>query len=167
MPLHKARRNPEPDFILVEVAYRGRLLTYQYNNQEGDLDIPSYVDSIKDKANNLIRNAIKLHKNIKINLEQEITHNFQPANVIINGENDLTDYWDNQRDLFIARCDELEAKVQVWGLKRINHLKLNINKYTLLSGKSYNELPKWIKDKKACVKNNNKFFAISTIKRLI
>jgi hypothetical protein len=45
-------------------------------------------------------------------------------------------------------------------------LRININKYTPLSGNSYVELPKWIKDKKACinVKNNdNKCFMYSVI----
>lgn len=119
LQLHKAKHNPEPDFILVEVAFKGRLLTYQHNNNEGDSDLSYYMDSIKDKANNLIKNALDMHKNIKINLElecdfknleQEMTHKFQLPNVIIRGENDLINYWDTQRDLFISRCDELEAK---------------------------------------------------------
>jgi len=67
LALHKAKYNPEPDFILVEVAYKGRLI-YQHNNQEGDLDIESYMNLIKEKAINIIRNTLNLHKNIKVNL---------------------------------------------------------------------------------------------------
>jgi hypothetical protein len=37
MQLHKARHNPEPDFILVQVALKGRLLTYRHNNLEEEL----------------------------------------------------------------------------------------------------------------------------------
>jgi hypothetical protein len=45
-------------------------------------------------------------------------------------------------------------------------LRININKYKPLSGNSYVELPKWIKDKKACVNvknNDNKCFMYSVI----
>ena len=49
MNLHKARHNPEPDFILIEVVYKGRLLTYQHNNQEENLDIEGYMNEIKKK----------------------------------------------------------------------------------------------------------------------
>lgn len=76
--------------------------------------MPYYKNSIKDKANNLIKNALDMHKNIKINLElacefnnleQEMTHKFRLPNVIIRGENDLINFWDIQKDLFIDRCD--------------------------------------------------------------
>ena len=101
-----------------------------------------------------------MHKNIKIklelecdfkNLEQEMTHKFQLPNAIIRGQNDLINYWDTQRDLFISRCDELEAKGSGWALSRIDNIRININKYKLLSGSSYIALPKWIEDKKACI----------------
>jgi CHAT domain-containing protein len=32
--LHKARHNRERDFTLIEIAYKGRLTTYQHNNEE-------------------------------------------------------------------------------------------------------------------------------------
>lgn len=80
---------------MVEVAYKGKLLIliYQHNNHEGDLDIRSYMNLIKEKAINIVRNALNLHKNIKINLElecdfkaimeAEITHKFQLSNIIL------------------------------------------------------------------------------------
>lgn len=59
--LHKARHNPESDFILVEVSYKGRLLTYQHNNKEENLDIENYMESIQEKAVNIIRNGLRFH----------------------------------------------------------------------------------------------------------
>ena len=176
MTLHKARHNPEPDFILVE----GRLLTYQHNNQEENLDIEGYMNLVKEKAINIIRNALNLHKNIKVNLEMEcefkkegdkykmieMTHKFQLSNVILREANDLENYWDEQRELFIARCDELEARESRWTLKRINNLTININKYKALSGNSYTDLPEWIKNKTACINiknNDNECFRWSII----
>ena len=176
LTLHKARHNPEPDFILIEVAYKGRILTYQHNNKERKLDIEGYMTNIKDKAINVIKHALKLHKNIKLNLEMEcefkkdidkyMTHKFQLSNVILSLSDNLEDFWDNQTDLFITRCDELETKESGWTLKRIDCLRININKYTLLRGSSYINLPQWIKNKKACINiknSDNKCFKYSVL----
>jgi hypothetical protein len=40
--LHKAGHNREHDFILIEIAYKGRSTTYQHNKNEEDLDIENY-----------------------------------------------------------------------------------------------------------------------------
>jgi hypothetical protein len=83
---------------------------------------------------------------------------------ILREKDDLEEYWDEQKDLFISRCDELLEKGSGWTLKKIIYLRININ--TPLSGNSYVELPKWIKDKKACVNvknNDNKCFMYSVI----
>jgi hypothetical protein len=57
----------------------------------------------------------------------------------------------NKKDLFIARCDELQEKGSGWVFQRVNCIRININKYTPLRAISYIELPKWIKNKKACI----------------
>ncbi|CAH1381725.1 unnamed protein product, partial [Tenebrio molitor] len=106
MQLHKARHNPEPDFILVQVAFKGRLLTYRHNNLEEGIDIETYVDMIKEKAIEIIINVLNLHKNInKINLEMEcefmklenedftMIHTFQLLNVILREKDALGEYW--------------------------------------------------------------------------
>ena len=43
MHSHKVRHNPEPDFILVDSVYKSRLLTYQHNNTEINVDIETYL----------------------------------------------------------------------------------------------------------------------------
>ena len=37
-------------------------------------------------------------------------HKFQLPNVILREQDDLEEYWDEQKDLFISRCDELQEK---------------------------------------------------------
>ena len=41
-------------------------------------------------------------------------------------------------------------------IKKIDNLRININKYKPLSGNSYIDLPEWIKNKKACINIKNK-----------
>lgn len=126
--LHKARHNPEPDFILVQVAFKGRLLTYQHNNQENGIDIETYMDIIKEKIVNVIRNALNLHKNIKINLEMEcefmklesedftMIHKFQLTNVILREEDD---FW---RDIGINKKLYLFQDVMNYKKKNLDGL---------------------------------------------
>jgi hypothetical protein len=47
--------------------------------------------------------------------------------------------------MFLSRTQEMEEHGSDWVLNRVP----NINKVTALSGSSYVELPKWIKNKKA------------------
>lgn len=176
--VHKARHNPEPDFILVQVAFKGRLLTYQHNNLEEGIDIEPCMDMIKENVIKIVINALNINKNIKINVEMEcefmklenedftMIHTFQLLNVILREKDGLDEYWDEQKDLFISRCDELQEKVSGWTLKNINYLRINIHKDTHLSVNLYVELPKWFKDKKACVNvknSDNKCFMYSVI----
>ncbi|CAH1381059.1 unnamed protein product, partial [Tenebrio molitor] len=82
----------------------------------------TYMDMIKEKAIKIIINALNLHKNIKTNLEMEcefmklenedftMIHKFQLPNVILREKDALEEYWDEQKDLFISRCDELQEK---------------------------------------------------------
>jgi hypothetical protein len=48
---------------------------------------------------------------------------------ILREKHDLEEYWDEQKDLFISRCDELQEKGSGWTLKKIIYLRININKY--------------------------------------
>jgi hypothetical protein len=77
-------------------------------------------------------------------------------NIVLKGQDDLEEFWTNKKDLFIARCDELREKECSWVFQRVNFIRIHINKYTPLRAISYIELPKWIKNTKACINIKNR-----------
>jgi len=97
-------------------------------DQENGIDIETYMDIIKEKIVNVIRNALNLHKNIKINLEMEcefmklesedftMIHKFQLTNVILREEDD---FW---RDIGINKKLYLFQDVMNYKKKNLDGL---------------------------------------------
>src|SRR5277367_3957754 len=151
-------------WLKIKAAFKSRISTWRKLFKEAR-DIENTMNANLDSGTLVIKNDLDIYKNLKVNLEMEccfenkeneICHKFQLKNVEINEGSNLNEFWNNQKVIFITRCDEFEGKGSGYRFKIINFLQININKHTPLNGSSYIGLPKWIKDKKACINVKNK-----------
>jgi hypothetical protein len=131
-------------FKPVETALRCRLSTWEMIPPENRLmDLEKYMECVREDGIQLIEQELKEHRNLKVNLvlacrfhnfEKEIDHFFQLNNVIIYRGENLHQFWTDQLNLLSAKMDEFEGTGSGWSLMRIDHLRVQINKYTPLKG---------------------------------
>ncbi|GJQ80611.1 hypothetical protein Trydic_g4984 [Trypoxylus dichotomus] len=67
------------------------------------------------------------------------------------------DEWfgENVRDPIVTQLEEFQEKDRDWALNAIINISFNINRFTPQVGSSYIELPKIIRQKKACIDVKN------------
>ena len=154
----------ESDFVTIETTFKDRIYTLENLNINDDFDIPMYMDFIKNIAILKLNEALEKHKSVKVNLvlecsfkkiQSHMDHSFHLKNVEIFKGTNLDKFWRDQLEIITHRLDEFEGLGSGWTLNRVNSLRININKYTPLKGKSYIELPDVIKNKKAIINVKN------------
>lgn len=80
---------------------------------------------------------------------------FQSVNSVVCVSENLEEFYTSICNMFSIKIEDFELKDSGWSLESVLHLDVNINKYNLLSGSSYINLPMDIKHKKAVINVKN------------
>ena len=81
--------------------------------------------------------------------------NFKTTNQTILRTTNLNEFYENTIRKIEREMSEFERKGSGWSLNSVINLELRINNFNPLSGSSYIDLPKEIKDKKAVINVKN------------
>lgn len=163
------RSKLELDPVIVETAFKCRLLTIEIKNNLGILDPVLFLNEIQKIFPNLIK-QIKLFP-CKVNAtfignfiipkgdengEKDITEKiiyFNTKNEILYDLSDINQFYENSiAQKILTKLSEFSEAGSGWSLKEIIALHIKINKCTGFSaGACFRDLPDEIKNKKCCV----------------
>ncbi|KAG7299574.1 hypothetical protein JYU34_016555 [Plutella xylostella] len=155
------------DVEILASAFRNRIATYKIKaNDDAQRSLDSFFQSIHDKIKSLINQSLKTHFCIKVNVElfsfflmykndsQELK-SFGTKNVTLHMNYNFDSFFSEIKSTLKKKIEEFSEQDSGWTFLSNSHLEININKYQPLSGSSFIELPKFIKNKKACVNIKN------------
>lgn len=154
-----------PGVEKIASAFKSRIVSYRIAATD-ETTAEMFLNSIRDKVRNLINESLKKHTCIKINFElfsiffmfknntQEIK-SFSTKNVSIYFNYDFKSFFSSIVNTLINKSQEFEERDSGWTFLCCSHLELNVNKYVPLRGSTFIELPRTLKNKKACINIRN------------
>lgn len=156
-------------------AFRERIVSYRLRARasEGEADLLApvqYMQRVRRLARELISAKLAQHTSIKINFEffaefilpkndESQIKSFATKNIPIHQVHNFNNIYEQVKSSITKNIQEFETKDSGWTFLRNLYLEININKYSPLHASSFIELPKFIKNKRACIniKNNDCF----------
>ncbi|XP_048488462.1 uncharacterized protein LOC125491183 isoform X1 [Plutella xylostella] len=157
---------------MINSAFKSRIATYRITatSEFEQNSVDNFFDSIRAKIKDLFDKCLQLHTCIKVNIElfslflmfkndcQEIK-SFGTKNQILYLNYDFDSKYLNLVNEVKKKIEEFQERDSGWTFLSNSHLEININKYQPLRGASYINLPKFIKNKKAClnIENNDPY----------
>jgi len=167
----KLNRDNKLKFKLSESALNGTTKTYQNVNKLRYKDVMILHSEEKKNIEDKIKNIYIKNGTIKFKISVDAELIFERDNIkktvgFSSPFFAVLNYGDVKKRVklaFTAIKDSLEnyKKASAIIVKNFENIKIGFVKYNPLKGSSYIDLPKWIKDKKACVNvknNDNKCF---------
>ncbi|XP_049886836.1 uncharacterized protein LOC126381397 [Pectinophora gossypiella] len=154
---------------IITSAFKGRIVSYRIiaSNEEAK-NLPSlFLNNIRKQIRSLVNHALQVHTSVKINFEfflsfllpktdvQEVK-SFATKNFTIHLNFDFDNLYNEVVSFLLNKVGEFEERDSGWTFLSNSHLEININKYQPLSGSSFISLPKYIRNKKACLNIQNK-----------
>lgn len=153
---------------VVESAFRMRIATYRISasNDQSLGSIDAFMNSIRDKIKRLLDNSLMKHTCVKVNFElfgmflmfkdnSQSMKSFGTKNKILYRSYDFEALFCELVNCLKKKSEEFQDRDSGWAFVSNSHLEININKYQPLRGSSYVDLPKFIKNKKACLNIQN------------
>lgn len=170
---HKTKNNCVHEIgdgvVMIQSAFRNRIATYRISveNNLVTSSIDIFMNSIRDKISTLLNKSLQVHTCIKVNLElygifmlfknnSQSMKSFGTKNKILYQSFDFDRYYTEVINCLKKKVEEFEERDSGWAFLNNSHLEININKFQPLRGSSYIELPKLIRNKKACLNIQNK-----------
>lgn len=125
-----------------------------------------YVHSIAPRMQKLLDAVLASHINVKVNFELFVKvilpkddtmeiKSFTTENKSLHQSYNFIELLHWVSETISKKVDEFQEKGSGWSLLDILYLEININKYSPLRGSCFLELPKQIKNKKACINIRN------------
>ena len=153
---------------IIKTAFRCRIASYRIvaSIEEEQNSTKVFLDKISEKIKALIDRSLTLHTCIKVNFElfslfllfkndsQEIK-SFATKNFTVHHNYDFDSIFLSVRDDLLKRLEEFQDRDSGWSFLNNSHFEININKYEPLNASSFIDLPKVIKNKKACLNIKN------------
>lgn len=154
--------------VRIASAFRGRISSYRIFDSDLEHSLPeTFIKQISHKVGKLLRDSLEKYVNIKVNFEffgnfvlfknegQEVK-SFGTKNVTLHRNFDFDKLITETVDSIKKKIDEFEERDSGWTFLNNLYLEVNINKYEVLRGGAHIDLPKFIKNKKACLNMQNK-----------
>ncbi|XP_063537662.1 uncharacterized protein LOC134747016 isoform X1 [Cydia strobilella] len=170
---HKTKSNSIQEICdgvdLIQSAFRNRIATYRISahNDQISCSIDIFLNSIRDQIKLLFNKSLQKHTCIKVNVElfgmfmlfknnTQSMKSFGTKNKVLYQSYDFERYYDEVINSLKKKVDEFQERDSGWTFLHNSHLEININKFQPLHGSSFIEIPKFIRNKKACVNIQNK-----------
>lgn len=154
---------------VLESAFRNRIVAYRIDaaTEPARACLNSFLQSIRNNILKLINESLQKHTTIKVNFElfskflmiadnREVTKSFGTKNIILYRNYDFENLFEVVQNTLKNKMEEYETQDSGWSFLCNLCLEININKYQPLGGSSYIDLPKHIKNKKACLNIKNR-----------
>lgn len=153
---------------IVASAFRSRIASYKIladDLNQGSLDM--FLNSIKSKLKLLLDDSVIKHTCIKVNFElfsifllfkndtQELKSQ-GTKNIVIYLSYDFDNLFEKISSNLKKKLEEFQERDSGWAFLYTSHLEVNINKYQPMRGSTFIQLPKLIRNKKACLNIQNK-----------
>lgn len=153
---------------ILRSSFKGRIISYRViASQDEANNFPEFFFSnIREQVKSLIDDSLKKHNAVKINFQlfslfllykndlQEIK-SFATKNFVIHFNYDFNTIYETVVTSLLKKIEEFEERDSGWTFLSNLHLEVNINKYQPLGGSYFIDLPKFIKNKKACLNIHN------------
>lgn len=153
---------------MIHSCLKGRITSYRITAPKTEINIypESFFKSIHDQVKSLIDSSLQKHYSVKINFEyfayflmfkndvQELK-SFATKNFIIHFNYNFKSIYEKAGSMLLKKIDDFQERDSGWTFLNNSHLEININKYQPLSGSQFIDLPKYIKNKKACLNIHN------------
>lgn len=155
---------------IVRSAFRGRIATYRLVAPEEGNELYcliSFFNSMRSRVKSLLDDSLKIHTSIKVNFElyaifllfkddrQEIK-SFATKNFPIHLNYNFNELYSTVENHLRKNLEEFQERDSGWSFLHNSHFEININKFQPLSGSTFVDLPKFIKNKRACLNIRNK-----------
>lgn len=165
-------QNLEEGVVTIASAFRSRIVSYKVSattdNEQRSLD--NFFDANHNKIKKLLDDALQKHVCVKVNFEHfasflmfkndttEIKC-FGTKNVVLHMNYDFDAIYIRIVNSIKKKIESFQERDSGWTFLNNSHVEINVNKYQPLRGSSFIELPKFIKNKKAClnIKNNDPY----------
>lgn len=156
----------------VASAFRSRIISYKVSaiSETEKISLDSFFESCKDKIKKLLDDALEKHVSIKVNFEHFASFlmfkndtteikSFGTKNVILHMNNDFDSIYGRIVNSIKKKIESFQERDSGWTFLNNSYVEVNVNKYQPLRGSSFIDLPKFIKNKKAClnIKNNDQY----------
>lgn len=153
----------------LQSAFRNRITTYRISNANelftSSVDV--FMNSMYDRIKMLLDESVQKHMCIKVNFElyglfvlfknnSQSIKSFGTKNKILYQSYDFQRLYSEVLNCFKRKVEEFQQRDSGWAILNNSHLEININKFQPLRGSSFIELPKYIRNKKACLNIQNK-----------
>lgn len=157
---------------IIKSAFKGRITSYRIvaSSDELYLTTDSFLSNIRNQVKSLLDGALNVQTCVKVNFEVFCTYlmfkndqsevkSFNTKNYIIHFNYDFNKIYNDTVSKLIKKIDDFQSRDSGWGFLNNCHFEVNINKYQPLSGSNFITLPKFIRNKKAClnIKNNDDY----------
>lgn len=151
---------------IVSSAFRSRIITYRITASDELSSADAFFDSISDKVKSLLNESLHKHTCLKVNFElysvflmikdnkQEIK-SFGTKNTVLYSNYDFDLLYVDVLSKLKKKIEEFTERDSGWTLLNHSHLEININKYQPLGGSNFIDLPKNMKNKRACLNIRN------------
>lgn len=154
---------------IINSSFKGRIASYRItaSNEEINNFPKIFLNNISKQVKNLIDKSLQKHTSIKVsfeiysffllfkNDEQELK-SFSTKNFNINVHYDFDLIYETVMDMLLKKIEEFQERDSGWTFLCNSHLEINISKYQPLGGSKFIPLPKYLKNKKACLNIQNK-----------
>jgi hypothetical protein len=140
---HKHKENClediEPAVKLVRAAFRNRIVTYQLFNDSHPTDVKLFLQGLKDKVINLLRNSLRNFSVLKVNLElygryllpstkEYDIKSFNSRYGTVTQHTNLEAFFNEYLQTLLKKSSEFTESGSSWALSKLLFLELNINK---------------------------------------
>lgn len=158
--------SPEDGVVKLRSAFKNRIASYRFSSKKNHIDPSEFLIEVKQKVLNLISEYIQNHHSLKVNMElfglyvipekdMRDIKSFNTENQIINISKNLSQVFDDFKDVMLSKASEFQERDSGWTLQQVMFLDVNINKFSPLSGSSYIRLPLQIERKQAVLNLKN------------
>lgn len=154
---------------IIQSSFKKRIVSYKIvANSEQINSFPEiFLNSISEQVKNLIDQSLEKHTSIKVNFElfcyflifkndQREIKSFSTKNVILYVHYDFDLIYKSTIDILLKKIEEFQERDSGWTFLCNSHLEININKYQPFGGSKFIALPKYIRNKRACLNIRNK-----------
>lgn len=158
----------DDNVAIINTSFKERIISYKIMaiNEQINNFPELFLNNLSEQVKNLIDRALQKHIAIKINFElfsffllckndQQEIKSFATKNQIVYSNYDFNSIYTTSIVTLLKKVEEFQERDSGWTFLCNSHLEININKYQPLGGSKFFTLPKYIKNKKACLNIRN------------